>query len=134
MTFKDSLAQDWQTFLNLEEFSTEIEIDDVKLSAVVIKHTGNVKNANIASKHDEYYIHPEIHNEPLIGDFITVYFKACDYFKERGRLPQNSEFTRINGKRYRVESAKDEMGIMKITCAADRMPIPRMAKLPGLYE
>jgi hypothetical protein len=133
MNFKESVAQDWTTFINLNEFAETIEIDDIKLSAVIIKNTGDVKNSNIASKHDEYYVHPEIHNEPLYGEYITVFFKTADYVKERGQIPKNLEFSRINGKRYKVITSKDEMGITRLDCGAERAPTPKMSRLPGLY-
>lgn len=134
MILKDLIFEDADIFVNLDEFGEMAEIDGVKIRAVIQKNTGEKKNTNIASKHEEYYVHPELHNEPLSGDFITVYFKTFDYVKERGRIPQNLEFCRINGKRYKVLISKDEMGITKLECSADRMPTPKMSKLPGIYE
>lgn len=134
MTLKELIFLDADIFLNLDEFGEMAEIDGVKIRAVVLRNTGEKKNTNIASKHEAYYVHPELHNEPLIGDFVTVYFKTLDYKKECGRLPQNSDSVRIDGKRYKILTAIDEMGIFKIECSADRMPTPKMAKLPGLYE
>lgn len=131
MTFKDALKDDFKTFLDLTEFGEIIEMDGVLLPAVIQKSTGEFNKATPSARNN---VQPPLHNEPLIGDLVTVYFKAADYRKKRGRLPQHSEFVRIDGKRYKVLTARDEMGIFKMECTADRMPNPKMAKLPGLYE
>lgn len=138
MTFKDDVAQDSaEVFLELDEFAEIAEIDGVKLPAIIIKHTSDLELANVASKHEQYYIHPELHNQPLIGNFITVYFKTADYVAVRGRIPKHTEFTRINGVRYQVKRSADEEGITKLICTTDTMntpPTPKMARLPSLYE
>lgn len=131
MTLKESIAADTDVFINFEEFGEVIEIDGVELPAIIIKKTGELLKPNISSRNG---VQPELHNEPLIGESITVYFKTLDYTREHGRIPQNLEFCRINGKRYKVAVSKDEMGITRLDCTADRMPNPRIAKLPGLYD
>ena len=135
MTFKESLAQDWRVFIELDEFAEIIEIDEIKLPAILIEHTGDLATANVASKHEAYYIHPELHNQPLIGNFVTVYFKTADYVAKRGRIPKHTEFTYINGKRYQVTESIDEMGITRLTATADGMntPPPKKPRLPSLY-
>lgn len=137
MTFKDYVAQDLNTFLGLEEFGEIVEIDEIKIKAILIQHTGDLNIANVASKHEAYYIHPELHNQPLIGNFVTVYFKTADYVAKRGRIPKHTEFTYINGVRYRVEESIDEMGITRLIATTDRMntpPTPQSARLPSLYD
>lgn len=136
MTFKESMAQDLNVFLDLDEFGEIIEIDEVKLPAIIIKHTGDQKLADIAHKHEGYYIHPDLHGTVLIGNFITVYFKTLDYVKERGRIPKHTEFTRINGTRYKVNESSEEFGMTKLICSTDSMNTPKYSapRLPGLYE
>ena len=135
MNFKESLAQDWSVFINIEEFGEIIEIDEIKLPAILIEHTGNLDKENVASKHDAYYIHPELHNQPLIGNFVTVYFKTADYVKARSRIPKHTEFSYINGVRYQIAESIDSAGITRLTATADRMntPPPKIPRLPSLY-
>lgn len=136
MTFRETLAQDWEVFIDVDEFGEIAEIDEIKIKAIVIKHTADLKLADIAHKNKAYYIHPDLHANLLIGKYITVYFKTADYIKERGRIPKNTEFCRINGDRYKVEESIDNEGITRIICVTDAMntPSPQMARLPSLYD
>lgn len=135
MNFKETLAQDLNVFINIDEFGEIAEIDEVKLPAIIIEHTGDKKHEEVASKHEAFYIHPVLHGILLIGDYIEVYFKTADYVAVHGRIPKNSEFVYVNSKRYRVERAMDEQGITLLVVAADRMNTPRqIPRLQGIYD
>lgn len=136
MTFKESLADDLTVFIDIDEFGEMSEIDDIKIQAIVIKRTADLKLADIAHKNKAYYIHPDLHATLLIGNYIVVYFKTEDYVKERGRIPKHTEFCRINGVRYKVEESADTAGITRIIATTDSMntPSPQMARLPSLYD
>lgn len=136
MTFKDYVAQDLNIFLEIEEFGEMIEIDSIKILAILIQHTGDLNIANVASKHEAYYVHPDLHSQPKIGKFCTVYFKTADYVSKRGRIPKHTEFCYVQGVRYQVESSIDEMGITKLELTTDAMNTPNLtvSRLRGLYE
>lgn len=106
--FKDDLAEDIATFLNVEEFSEVATIDGVELTCQVAHHTADKSN-----RQNETY-------DGLHGDFITVYFDAEIYKERRERLPRHGEWILINGKRYDVVSSKNELGIVKVVCSAYR--------------
>ena len=126
MNFKDYLQRDIATFLNIKEYGEEVELDGVKLLAVVIKHTGKTKPENISQKHDEYYIHPQLHGIELIGEYTTIYFRSADY---KRAVPKQSEFIRLDGVRYKVEESKTEYGITRLDCTTERMQQPRLPRV-----
>lgn len=137
MTLKELMAKDLDVFFNLNDFAEMIEIDGVKLPAIVDSNTGNkYEKAFNANKNINSQIRANLHSMNLIGDFITVQFKTSDYTRERGRIPQNLEFVRINSKRYKVENSQDLEGITRLDCYADRDRSPRLplVGLPPLYE
>ena len=135
MNFKESLAQDLDVFIGLEEFAQVIEIDEIKLPAILIEQTGELSKTNVTSRYGKNFIRTELHNQPLIGNTATVYFKTAEYVAERGRIPKHTEFTRINGKRYRVESATDSAGITRLELTTDTMNTPPPGvRLPSLYD
>ena len=135
MTFKDDIAQDAaEVFFNLDEFAELVEIDGIKIPAIISKHTANLEFQNLGAKN---HIHPERHNQPLIGKYMTVYFPTADYVKARGRIPKNSEYCRVQGERYRVESTIDELGVTKLELSTDSMntpTAPQGVRLPSLYD
>ena len=108
MTFKDDLIADLPIFVEVDEFAEIAEIDGVKLAAQVICHTS--KKSGIKARNFD----------GLHGDFITVYFKADDYKATRERIPRQGEWTIINKRRYDVMTAQEELGIVKLECAAYR--------------
>ena len=106
--FKDDLADDIATFLNLDEFAQTATIDGVELTCQVSSYTADKSN-----RQNETY-------DGLHGDFITVYFETALYNAKRERLPRQGEWILIDGKRYDVVSSRDEMGIVKVVCSAYR--------------
>lgn len=110
MTFKDDLANDIATFLNLEEFAETISVDGVELPAQIIKYT-----SERSTRQNESY--PMLH-----GDFITIYFRADTYQQAKSRLPKKNEWIVVNKVRYTVESSQEECGICKVVAAAYRQP------------
>ena len=110
MNFKDALAQDLATFINLEEFAEEVEINGAKLQAVVTR-TSNKTASSFTVKNQ---ISP-IRHARLSGDFLIVYVRSCDL-----KTPRNGDFINVNGRRYKVESAEVLHGLLKIVCNTDR--------------
>ena len=116
MTFKDDLAEDKYTFLNVNEFSELATVDGV-LMKCQISHWTAEKSNRLTETFDG-----------LHGDFTTIYFDADVYIKKRQRLPRNGEQIYVNSKRYDVVSVKNEMGIAKIVCSAYRQNVLRSVR------
>ena len=108
MSFKDDVAADIDTFLELEEFGEEIVIDGVKLIGVISTYTQE-KSARMTETF-----------EGLHGDWQEIYFRTEDYCAVKKFLPKHGDWTIINGKRYDVLTSADQSGIAKIICAAYR--------------
>ena len=111
--FKDEIKKDLDVFVEDEEFAEEIELDGVKLTGQVISHTAE-KSGRLQETFDG-----------LHGDFITLYFKTDDYCSARKRIPREGEWAMINGKRYDVMNAADELGITRLICSAYRQNVLR---------
>ena len=110
MNFKDCLAQDLSTFLNLEEFAEEVEIDGVKISAVLTQTSAESQSLYTTKNQ----ISPKRHLK-LRGDFLVVYARAEDLPKQY----KNGEFIEVNLTRYKISSVVSLHGLTKITCATD---------------
>lgn len=133
MNFKETVAADLDVFVNIEEFGEWVNLDGVKLRAVVIKNTGSRSRADIVQRTKTgIYLHPDLHSIPLIGDFVIIYFRTAEYTRERERIPKYSEFIELDGKRYKVEGSQETFGLTRLDCAIDSMNQPR--RLAGLYE
>ena len=129
MNFKETVAADLDVFVNIEEFGEMVNLDGVKLRAVVIKNTGKRSRRSTSIKE---HMNPDLHSIPLIGDFVIIYFRTAEYTRERERIPKYSEFIELDGKRYKVEDSQETFGLTRLECAIDSMNQPR--RLAGLYE
>ena len=108
MNFKDDLKDDIKTFLDLDEFAEYVRIDGLILPAQIEYHT-----AEKSARQSENFA-------GLHGDFVTIYFASEPYYKKRQKLPRFGEWIYVNDKRYDVESANEEKGIIRVECAAHR--------------
>ena len=125
MNFKKLLREDLGTFINLGEYGETVEIDGVKLAAVVTFSTGE-SSTEYSNKHG---INPKRHAVNLIGANLIISCRS----KDLPRVPKNSEYLYFNGRKYRVVESSEIEGITRLICAADQMQLPK-SKLPGLYE
>ena len=130
MTFKETVAADLDIFVNIEEFGESVTLDGVKLRAVVVKNTGARQRTGTSNRD---HMNPDLHSIPLIGNFLTIYFRTADYTGARERIPKYSEFINLDGKRYKVIESAENLGLTRLMCEIDSMNAPKM-KLPGLYE
>lgn len=118
MNFKNCLAQDLNTFVNLEEFAETVEIDGVKISAVVTQTSADSTSLYTAKKQINTARHLK-----LRGDFLTIFAKTEDLPKTY----KNGEFVEINLTRYKISSVVALHGITKIVCSTDldkQPPLP----------
>ena len=108
-TFKDYQRQDNQdVFINLKEFGEYATIDGVTLQVQVQYRTERYS----ALQSQDY--------ETLHGDFVKIFFRTADYCGKNERLPYQGEYCHINGKRYKVQTCKDEMGITRLVVSSYR--------------
>lgn len=111
---KDYLDGDFMTFINAGEFAEEIELDKIKIMAVV-EHRTAEKSGN------QNLNYPGLH-----GDFVEVYFKVSEYEVERQRLMKQGEICYLNGKRYTVEEITNEQGMAHLKLSEYRQNTVRM--------
>ena len=125
-TFKDDVAEDIRTFLDVEEFSELADVNGVILRCQISAYTSEK-----SGRQNENY-------DGLHGDFTTIFFETAPYIKKRARLPREGEKIYINGKRFEVAKVKDEMGIAKIICGAYRQntlsPKPFLGGRTNVYN
>lgn len=108
MRLKEQLAVDLATFLNVDEFAEEVELDGVKLTAQISPHT-----AEKSERLTETFA-------GLHGDFVTIYFKTAAYVSVKGKLPVQGQWCLVNGRRFDVMSCAEQGGVTKLLCAAYR--------------
>jgi len=99
MKFAELLAEDNEAVLDVEEFGEYILLGGVILKAQLESWT-----AKVSSREDRNFV-------GLHGDFVTAYFKVADYFTKKAKLPKQGEWVYVNGKRYEVQSCKDDLGV-----------------------
>lgn len=129
MTFKEAIRDDLKVFVGVEEFGEWVMLDGVKLRAVVAKNTGDRSRADIAQRTKTgIYLHPDLHSIPLIGNFLTIYFRTADYTAERERIPKYSEFINLGGKRYKVIESAENLGLTRLICEIDSMNAPKLPR------
>lgn len=124
MSFRDDLKDDLNIFVESEEFARYVNIDGVFLRAQVSTYT------------DEKSANRSLNFEGLHGDFVTLYFKTCDYCNKKQRLPRKGEQAWINGQRFDVDFCQDQDGIAKVTLATYRQNVlrPRPFRGANPYE
>lgn len=122
------LREDIETFLNLDEFAEIITLNGVALKAIVESSTAEIPRPVRSS--DRLRLHSS--SPPLIGEHLTIHFKAADYLREKERLPRQSEACRVNGNLFHVISSAAEYGLATLELQAERMNQP--ISLPGLHE
>lgn len=125
MTFEDAVAGDLKVFVGVEEFGEWVMLDGVKLRAVVVKNTGERQKRSTSIKE---HMNPDLHSIPLIGNFLTIYFRTADYTAERERIPKYSEFVNLDGKRYKVIESAENLGLTRLICEIDSMNAPKLPR------
>ena len=104
--FKSIIADDiHDTFLNLDEFSDTHVINGVEMPCQV--------DSNEQIEREKRF------NQNMDGVFTNqklIYVAASDY----GALPKQGSLLTMDGRKYRVADAIDEMGVFSITLEANR--------------
>ncbi|MBD3878214.1 MAG: hypothetical protein SR1Q5_00810 [Quinella sp. 1Q5] len=114
MNFKEAIKADLDIFVETEEFAEEVLIDGIKCKAQLMVHTADKSN-----RQNETF--PGLH-----GEFTEIFFKTEPYLAEHKKLPHRGDITLINGKRYEVVKAEDELGLMHLILSSYRANKPRV--------
>ena len=109
MSFKDDLAADIGTFLNVEEFAELVTLENDLVLPAQIDYKTSEKSTRMTENFSG-----------LMGDFCTIYFASEPYYKKRQKLPRYGEWLYVNDKRYDVIAAQEQKGIIRVDCAAYR--------------
>lgn len=108
-TLKEDIKFDNQeVFFDLGEFAEYVEIDGMILEAQVQYRTEKASSLKSESF------------ETLHGDYTKIFFRTADYCRKNERIPVEGEFVHINGKRYKVLTSKDEIGITRLAVSSYR--------------
>ncbi len=104
--FKECVEADLsEVFINLDEFAETHTLEGVELPCVVsIDKTAHQERGKKTF-------------EGLHGNFVTLYVKKADM----PRVPKQGENIKLDNKRYKVESCRDDMGLLSITLESYRM-------------
>ena len=103
--FKDILAKDIDTFLNLKEFSEVHSINGVFLNCLI--DDGVLRDNKAGSKDDAY---SEKYRDGTYYGYETLYVKISDF----GKAPTPGALLRIDDEKYFVGKVKEQIGIYEI--------------------
>lgn len=113
MSFREQVAADIEAvFLNASEFAEIHQIDDVECLAVVCNDTTSRMNASRTLGG------PRV-TDGLHGDYATVAVKKADL----PRVPVQGNNLRLDGKLFKVASCTEDMGMLNILLAGNRMGV-----------
>ena len=101
MTFKESLEQDLDTFLNMDEFAEEHELNGAPTLCVVQSPTD--REIFLQSRDYAGY-------EGIYGKQTVVHVKKCDL----PELPPEQQIFNLDGEIYIVGEVIEEMGMVTI--------------------
>lgn len=111
--FRDDIKDDLGIFVNVSEFAEEVEIDGIKCKAQLTEHTADKSN-----RQSETFA-------GLHGQFSELFFMTEPYLEQHKKLPHRGDITIVNGSRYEVIRAEDELGILHLILSAYRSNKPR---------
>ncbi len=104
--FKSQIAADvFSVFLNLEEFGETHTVNGKEMT-IIFDDIENVEREKKMKSH-------------MDGLYVRQYFMYCSV-DDFGPLPMQGSLVTIDGKRYTVVDATEEMGIHGITLEANR--------------
>ena len=114
MNLKEVIAADLDIFVETEEFAEEVIIDGIKCKAQLMAYTADKSN-----RLQETF-------EGLHGDFSELFLKTKPYLDQHKKLPHRNDDMIVNGNRYEVVKAEDELGILHLILSAYRANRPRL--------
>ena len=107
--FKEIIAADiHRTFLNLDEFSDTHTINGTDMPCQVDSNEQIEREKRYMSKNDIL--------DGLYSNQKLIYVAADNY----GPMPKQGSLLTMDGKKYRVADAVEEMGVYSITIEANR--------------
>ena len=106
-TFKECVEADLSdVFINMVEFAEMHTLEGVELPCVISVN----KTAQKSEQKEKTF-------DGLHGDFITLFVKKVD----APRVPKQGENIKLDDKRYKVKSCRDDMGLLSVLLEAYRM-------------
>lgn len=113
MTFKEVIAADLDIFVETDEFAAVVNIDGINCRAQWLSHTADKSN-----RQTETFA-------GLYGEFSELFFKTEPYLEQHKKLPHRGDTVLVNGERYEVTKAENELGIMHLILSSYRSNRPR---------
>ncbi|MBQ3433423.1 MAG: hypothetical protein IJG24_00075 [Selenomonadaceae bacterium] len=113
MAFCDDIKADLDIFVETDEFAAVVNIDGVECKAQWLSHTADKSN-----RQSETFT-------GLYGEFSELYFKTEPYLEQHKKLPHRGDTVVVNGERYEVTKAEDELGILHLILSSYRSNRPR---------
>lgn len=113
MSFKEELREDLFTFVAVDEFGEVVEVDGVLCQAQLIEYTADKSN-----RQSETFA-------GLHGQFSELYLVTEPYLKKHKKLPHRGDVVKVDGQRYEVMRAEDELGLMHLVLSSYRANKPR---------
>ena len=106
-TFKECVEAGLSdVFINMVEFAEMHTLEGVELPCVISVN----KTAQKSEQKEKTF-------DGLHGDFITLFVKKVD----APRVPKQGENIKLDDKRYKVKSCRDDMGLLSMLLEAYRM-------------
>ena len=105
--FKDCVKEDLSdVFFNMDEFAETHDLNGAEIVCVVSID----KTAPRSDRKENSY-------DGLHGNFVTLFVKVADM----DRIPKQGENFKLDKKLYKVNSCREDMGMLSIVLAAYRM-------------
>lgn len=106
-SFKDCLADDLSTFVNLDEFAELHMVNGVEVEIVV--------DDDQFSSRDRFPTDLYVMSQGVYVEDKTFYIRSSDMEK-----PEPGEQVNLDGKEYRVSAATEENGLITVKITANR--------------
>lgn len=113
MAFRDAIKADLDIFVNCNEFAEIAIVDGIECPCQLIAYTADKSN-----RQNETFA-------GLYGEFSELYFKTEPYLAEHKKLPHRGDTVVVNGERYEVTKAENELGILHLILSSYRSNRPR---------
>lgn len=113
MSFKDEITIDLPLFVATDEFAEEVDVDGIKCAAQLMTYTADKSN-----RLQETFA-------GLHGEFSELYFMAEPYLAAHQKTPHRGDVVLVNGERYEVVRAENELGILHMIVSSYRANKPR---------
>lgn len=102
MNFKDMVRDDWDVFINTDEFADDHVLNGLPIKAVVQTPTYKERDAGTGVTYAVY--------QPVTGEALTVFCKT----KDLPEIPTQGMAFNLDGVEYITDSVSDDKGILTL--------------------